>query len=258
MKSIHFLILGTERRQLYLRQLLAEKGYPVTAGEEWEEGEYQCILLPVPKTGKYLSAILSKLKEGHIVFGCNFPEKLQEQGERQGARFVDYMKTEGVASRNAVATAEGAIVEALLCGIRSIHGSRSVVFGYGRCGEILAEKLCAMESHVTVIDRKSGQRARAIAHGCEAADFQGEKLARILPQADFVFNTVPAPVVNRELLQQMDDEVVIVDIASRPGGVDFEYCQQKGLHAKLSLGLPGKYAPKSAAQILLEVIENII
>lgn len=258
MNPIHFLILGTESRQLYLRKLLAQKGYRVTASEEWEPGEYQCILLPVPKTGKYLSAILSQLKEGHIVFGCNFPEKLQEQGERQGARFVDYMKAEGVASRNAIATAEGAIVEALLCGTRSIHGSNSIVFGYGRCGEILAAKLCAMESRVTVVDRKSGQRARAIAHGCEAVDFQGDRLAEALSQADFVFNTVPAPVVSRELLQKTNEEVVIIDIASRPGGVDFEYCQQRGLHAKLSLGLPGKYAPKSAAGVLLEVIENII
>jgi dipicolinate synthase subunit A len=40
--------------------------------------------------------------------------------------------------------------------------------------------------------------------------------------------------------------------------VDFDYCQKKGINAKLCLGLPGKYAPKSSAGILLEVIGKTI
>ena len=259
MKPIHFLILGTESRQLYLRKLLIQRGYTVTASEDWLPGDYQCILLPVPKTGRYLSAVLPQLSEGQTVFGCNFPEQLQRQGELQGVRFVDYMKGEGIASRNAIATAEGAIAEALLSASQSLHGSHSVVFGYGHCGEVLAAKLHALESQVTVLDRKPQQRARAMAQGCSAKDLLDQNaLAELLPQADFVFNTIPAPVVNASLLQQMNQDVVIIDIASRPGGVDYEYCQQQGLHAKLCLGLPGKYAPKSSAGILLEVIENTL
>ena len=75
---------------------------------------------------------------------------------------------------------------------------------------------------------------------------------------DIIFNTVPALVLTEELLRNVRPETVIIDIASRPGGVDFNYCQKKGLHARLCLGLPGKYAPKSAAGILMEVIRKTI
>lgn len=256
MKLYHFLILGSESRQSYLAEMLQQKGHNVTAGEDYIPGKYNIILLPVPQTAKYLTSIQSNLASGQHVFGCNFPEDLQNQGEKKGVRFIDYMHSEGIASRNAIATAEGAIVEALLEGTTSIHGSHSVVIGYGRCGEVLAAKLTALHSQVTVINRKQDKRARAMSYGCLASDF-GESI-HCLSEADFVFNTVPAPVVTASLLQEMKKEVIIIDIASRPGGVDYESCKRLGMNAKLCPGLPGKYAPKSAAGILLEVIEKII
>ena len=75
---------------------------------------------------------------------------------------------------------------------------------------------------------------------------------------DFIFNTVPAPVLTKERLQGVKPEVCIIDIASRPGGTDFSYCQESSIFAKLCLGLPGIYAPKSSAGILMEVIKKTI
>lgn len=75
---------------------------------------------------------------------------------------------------------------------------------------------------------------------------------------DFIFNTVPAPVITEELLSRVKKGVTVIDIASKPGGVDFEFCQKNGICAKLCLGLPGKYAPKSSAGILMEVIEKTL
>ncbi len=48
----------------------------------------------------------------------------------------------------------------------------------------------------------------------------------------------------------------MIDIASAPGGIDYAYCAQNGMNAKLCGGLPAKYSPKSAAEILLKVIES--
>lgn len=49
--------------------------------------------------------------------------------------------------------------------------------------------------------------------------------------------------------------MVIIDLASRPGGLDYGYCQQNNLNAKLCGGLPARYAPKSAAELLMKIIE---
>jgi len=48
--------------------------------------------------------------------------------------------------------------------------------------------------------------------------------------------------------------VVIIDIASAPGGCDYTYCKKKGIHAKLCPGLPGQYAPKTSGEILAKAI----
>ena len=71
-------------------------------------------------------------------------------------------------------------------------------------------------------------------------------------------NTVPALVLTAPQLSKVKGESIIIDIASKPGGVDFEYCRKKNISAKLCLGLPGKYAPMSAAGILMEVIIKTI
>ncbi len=52
----------------------------------------------------------------------------------------------------------------------------------------------------------------------------------------------------------MNPDVTIVDIASAPGGVDFDFCRQQNIRAKLCPGLPGIYAPQSSAEILFEAI----
>lgn len=252
MNRYHFLVLGSEARQQYLAELLRRAGHEVMTAEEYQPGYHDAVLLPVPQTAKYLEENISKLQKGQIIYGCNFPEEQVKECDNRGIHFVDYMKVEGVASRNAIATAEGAIAEALQAGNVSIHDSRTLVIGYGRCGEVLAEKLISMKAHVTVLDRKIEKRSRAQAYGCQAIGF--EKAAGMMSRYDFIFNTVPAPVLARELLQRVKKDVTIIDIASKPGGTDFEFCQKNAINAKLCLGLPGKYAPKSAAKILMEVI----
>lgn len=122
--------------------------------------------------------------------------------------------------------------------------------------EVLAEKLAALKANVTVMDRKEEKRARAETYGCQAVDFTMP--ATNMSEFDFIFNTVPAPVLDEHFLANVKKDVTIVDIASKPGGVDFEYCRKHSIDANLCLGLPGKYAPKSAAAILMEVIRKTI
>ena len=51
---------------------------------------------------------------------------------------------------------------------------------------------------------------------------------------------------------------MILDMASAPGGVDYEACKELGISAALLPGLPGKYAPASSAEILAEKIERTL
>ncbi len=256
MNRYHFLVLGEEPRQKYLAELLRENGHQVMLSENYLPGYHDAVLLPIPKTARYLEENAEKLQKGQIVYGCNFPAHIVEECDGRGIHFVDYMKVEGVSSRNAIATAEGAIAEALQAGHVTLHESETLVVGYGRCGEVLAERLVAMKAHVTVMDRKNEKRCRARAYGCHTLGFDTD--CRVLSRYDYVFNTVPASVVTERFLSAMKRDVVIIDIASGSGGVDFDFCRKNGINAKLCPGLPGIYAPKSAAKILMEVIAKTI
>lgn len=274
-----FLILGKEERQKYLFQMLCSKGQTVTYCDSWLDGGYDAVMLPVAKTADYLERITDKLQAGEYVFGCNFPPKIVEYKRRQGIFFVDYMKEDGAAYTNAAATAEGAITEAVLSGKEVLFGKEMLVMGYGRCGQILAQRLKALGGIVTVYEKDREKLAMAGAYGFRTVEAenpavedtgavtiancsldgekqgQGNRLtAEFWHRFSYIFNTVPQMVLGAERLSHIRHDAVLIDIASAPGGVDYAYCAQNGMNAHLCGGLPAKYAPKSAAELLLKVI----
>lgn len=279
-----FLILGKEERQKYLFQMLCSKGQTVTYCDSWLDGGYDAVMLPVAKSAEYLEQVADKLQAGEYVFGCNFPLEIVEHKRKQGVFFIDYMQEEGAAYTNAVATAEGAVAEAILAGKEVLCGKPMLVLGYGRCGQVLTQRLQALGGKVTVYEKDSEKLAIAKACGCfavcaedEAAPYEagavtiancsletglgqtGSKLtAEFWGQFVYIFNTIPAPVLDASRLSHIRPDAVLIDIASSPGGLDYAYCAQKGMNASLCSGLPAKYAPKSAAELLFEIIESYL
>jgi len=251
-----FLVLGKEERQKYLFQMLCSKGQTVTYCDSWLDGWYDAILLPVALTDAYLRKIQDWLQAGEYVFGCNFPAEVVEHKRKQGIFFIDYMKEEGVAYINAVATAEGAVAKALLGGKEVLFGKEMLVMGYGRCGQILAQRLQAFGGKVTVWDKDAEKLAMARAYGFVAVQAGEEAAAGFLARFLYIFNTAPELVLDAKRLANIRHDAVMVDIASKPGGIDYAYCEKNNLHAELCSGLPAKYAPKSAAELLLSVIES--
>ena len=69
-----------------------------------------------------------------------------------------------------------------------------------------------------------------------------------------IFNTIPHLIMDRKKLLRVDKRAVIIDLSSYPGGVDFNAARELNLKASLDLGLPGKVAPKTAAEIIIKVM----
>lgn len=279
-----FLILGKEERQKYLFQMLCGKGQTVTYCDSWLDGGYDAVMLPVAKSAEYLEQVADRLQAGEYVFGCNFPPEIVERKRKQGVFFIDYMQEEGAACTNAVATAEGAVAEAILAGKEVLCGKPMLVMGYGRCGQVLAQRLQALGGKVTVYEKDPEKLAIAKACGCSAVcaedevalyeegavtiancsletglEKTGSKLtAEFWGQFVYIFNTIPALVLGANRLSHIRHDAVLIDIASSPGGLDYAYCAQRGMNANLCSGLPAKYAPKSAAELLFDIIESYL
>ncbi|MCL1918398.1 MAG: dipicolinate synthase subunit DpsA [Peptococcaceae bacterium] len=173
-----------------------------------------------------------------------------------GLTLVEVANRDEVAVLNSVPSAEGAIQMAMESTSITIHSSESFVLGFGRLGLTLARVLRGMGARVSVAARCLRDRARAEEMGARGMDFAG--LDEEIGRAQIVFNTVPHKVLNREMLECMDRDAVIIDLASIPGGTDFEYARKVGIKALLAPGLPGIVAPRSAGCVLARVYPSIL
>ncbi|NLP43875.1 MAG: dipicolinate synthase subunit DpsA [Peptococcaceae bacterium] len=169
---------------------------------------------------------------------------------------IEVANRDEVAILNSVPSAEGAIQMAMEATNITIHSSQSFVLGVGRTGLTLINMLKGLGAKVTAVARKPADLARALEMGVNAVDFT--RLKEEIAKAEIVFNTVPALVIDRAILDNMSREAVIIDLASIPGGTDFEYAQILGIRAQLAPGLPGIVAPKSAGKILAKIYPQLI
>ena len=84
------------------------------------------------------------------------------------------------------------------------------------------------------------------------------QLARLAPAFDTVVNTIPAQVLTAPVLARLRPGSLIVDLASRPGGTDFDAaarCGHKAIHA---LSLPAACAPETAGEIVARTVREML
>lgn len=253
--------IATDRRQQYLGELFSNSGYPVVLAETastldisaagcTEADNKILILLPIPAPASLLEDLQDTLHINHIVLGGNLPKTFTDFCNSKHISYIDYFKFPEIAIQNAVATAEGAICNAIqLCSF-NLQGSCALVIGFGKCGEVLADKLAGLKCHVSVSTRSPIAKARAASYGYSLFE------KACYPKCNLIFNTAPAPVITPEIIDCLQKDTVIIDIASRPGGTDFNYCIKKGITARHCPGLPGKFSPKTSAEILFEHVQD--
>lgn len=264
-------LIGGDSREKYLAYRLERKGIEILHPEQVDrlkDKKADIILLPMPVSMDLftikategqrkvnLKEVVEIAEKGQLIFGGMFPENFKKALEEKGAVIHDFMKMDDIAIQNAVATAEGAIAEAIYMSNEVLHGQETLVLGYGRCAEVLASKLKGMSARVTVMARREEARSKAWTFGNEILEFGDLKE---LEKFHYIFNTVPSMCITREWIDRLNRYCCIIDIASKPGGTDFDYCSKKGIRAKLCGSLPGRYAPKTSGELLAQKIENIL
>jgi len=181
---------------------------------------------------------------------------LKDMAYRQGIKVVELNAMDELAILNSIPTAEGAIQIAMENLPITIHGSSAFVFGFGRTGITLARVLDGMSANVFVVARNLAQLARSIEMGLKSISLS--QLTEYVNKADVIFNTVPALVITKSILERLKKECLIIDIASAPGGTDFKSAEDLGIKAILAPGLPGKVAPVTSGKILARVISRLL
>ncbi len=281
----HFSVIGGDVRQANLAALIASDGHtvstfgidarspapPVKNAASLSEcmTDADCVVLPIPvardagmlnapalRRPHALVEILSSAHPHQIIVGGRIPTDMREQAWHTGLHIVDFLDREDFAVRNAVPTAEGALQLALENTNITLHGATCLVIGYGRIGRVLSKNLYDLGAHVTVSARKQSDFAWIEVAGYQALDTT--QLAGDLARFDIIFNTVPSIVLPKERLQELSGHCLCIDLASTPGGIDFDVAHELGLNCIWALGLPGKVAPRTAGVILRDTLYHIM
>lgn len=266
-------VIGGDKRSEYMVRFLQESGYVVMS----------CVMIPsepeeVRKIVKWADVLVGPtpfsrdgveiyhekggcillgdfagwMREGQILFGGNISPSIRQEAEKKRVQYHDFMAMDEVAKDNSVATAEGAIAEAITASDINLNQSSCLVLGFGRCGKAIYERLSALGARCSIGLRNATQKELP----AEATTISLEDLPAHIRHYDFIFNTIPVKILGRDCIEKVRKDCIIIDIASKPGGTDFEACRERGIYANLSLGIPGRYAPKTSAQILVNAINR--
>lgn len=276
--NVKISVIGGDLRQLAAARMFAENGIETAVyGFDLHKGDYSAVtkcmssadcihgssavILPLPCTIDKVS-VNAPLHNGKIILDEVLHRMSGEQIlcggmlnlERPNS--YDYYEREELKILNAIPTAEGAIAIALDELPITLHAAKTVVLGYGRIGKALSERLKGLGCIVTVCARKESDLAL-----CESSSYQPvhmRLLSEAISDVDVIFNTVPAVLLNEAILDYIDQKTLIIDLAGKPGGVDFEAAKQHGIKAIQALSLPGKVAPITAGSIIYKTVNNIL
>ncbi len=279
MNDIKICVLGGDSRMISAIRFMYKQNYSVFAfgidgisdeaviynNLESAVSEASLIVLPLPFSTDgiklfaplcnfeiKISDILSTLKKGQLIAGGKLSEDFCKKAMQKGCGIYDYYLSERLSILNAIPTAEGAVSIAINETPKTIFSSKCVIAGYGRIGKILAKLLRNMGADVTVLARSEQALTWAEADGCHALPFYCA--GRYLEDKDIIFNTVPTLWMDKNIIDSTRKNTVIIDLASAPGGVDFEYAKTVSRKVIFALSLPGKVAPETSGNIIADCV----
>ena len=278
-KNINIAVLGGDMRHSYLAKFLVDNDFNVYTFAQ-EKGlkcgkpiafntKIDVYIFPmlISSDGILLNTVISDVKmsldnilsnipKDALVLGGNVTPQINEIFKKHNLNIIDYFKRNELAILNAIPTAEGALQIAFEEMPITIHNSKALVLGNGKIGKALSERLKCLGAKTYVGARKSEdmsfiKSSSMIPLNINKIDYKHHNF-------DVIFNTVPHKILTKDILSTINSNAIIIDLASKPGGVDFSTAQSLNIKTIWALSLPGKVAPITSASFIYETIINIL
>lgn len=275
-------VIGGDLRIVKLVSMLKRENYQVktyalekaTEIEETKsESLAQCVKeadivigpLPLSSNGQYVNTPFSSEKiqvedlmnqiAGKTFIAGSIKQEIYDMAEDKDITILDIIKREELAVLNAISTAEGAIQIAINETPKNLHGNNVLVLGFGRIGKVLSKMLDGIGAKVACEARKTTDLAWIKAYGYEPINLI--ELKENLNRFDIIINTIPYVVLDKDMLQEVKKDALIIDLASNPGGVDKQAVKELGIKFNWALSLPGKVSPVTSAEFMKETLLNM-
>ena len=281
-----FAVLGGDMRQYAVARELLERDVSVCVSMlcrdcSQERGIVVCdspldaissadgVVLPLPVTmdgctlncsvygegkGMPLDNIIEGMDTEAVLFGGRIPLSAVTKARSRGIRVYDYFLSEELQIKNAYITAEAAVSIAMNSLDKCLRGAKVAVTGAGRISRLLSELLVKLGCSVTVCARNKDALTYFELMGCDTLRiYEGGETPWSISLAkgyDIIFNTVPSWIFGRDFLKRAERGLIMVELASSPGGIDICAARELGTNVLWASSLPGKYAPESAGRLI--------
>ena len=264
-----YLILGGDLRNIKLAEMLTNENnkvlsYGLEKSEEIQENrlidktpnlqsaieKVDIIVAPTPfsSNGETINSPYAKEEikieqlfrsnKQKILIAGGITESIKEQLEEKYLKVIDVMKREELAILNTIATAEGTIKVAIENTDKILQGSKVLILGFGRVAKIVASKFSLLSTYVTCAARKTTDLAWIEAYGYNSININ--EMLFELNDFDIIINTVPEIIIKEKELKHMKPDVLLIDLASKPGGIESKKAIQMGLKYIWALAIPRK------------------
>jgi dipicolinate synthase subunit A len=204
----------------------------------------------------YINDIFKLMNKNQIFIAGRISEKIAQLAHIYNVYIIDILEREEMAILNAIPTAEGAIQIAMEELPITMHDCKAMILGFGRVGRTLARMLNGIGVKVFVEARKYSDIAWIKSFSYKPVYIN--EMNDYIGKMDIIFNTIPHIILDYNALGKIRSDCLVVDLASKPGGVDFERARNMGIKVIWALSLPGKVAPVTAAKFIKEAVYNII
>lgn len=258
MNNLNFVIDVADNRNKYLMQLLHSDGYQAeeySLNRDYDDKEDEYVFVFAPST-KVEMTIAEKINcKGHL-FCLDTDADTEKHLKNKGIEVHLFFDDEELAMKNAHLTAEGALHHIIMNTDVSVKGSNILVLGYGRLGKTITRLLKNAEANVYVSVNSKEEQAQASVVADYVCDVANCK--KHYTFFSCIVNTIPAMIIAHEELMRINNDCFVLDLASKPGGVDHILAKELNIKTLHALGVPGKTAPKSAAIYIRESIYKVL
>jgi len=173
---------------------------------------------PFNSTRLYIEDLFKAMTADQVFIAGKIGPQIKGLANSYNIRVIDLLEREEMAVLNVIPTAEGAIQIAMEEMPITIHSCKALILGFGRIGKILAKMLNGIGADVHVEARKHSDIAWIRGYSYKPVPI--DELKNYLGKMDVIFNTVPHVILYNDLLSQINPNTLIIDLASKPGGVD--------------------------------------
>ena len=199
-----------------------------------------------------------KVMNNKLIFTGSVSSEILRKFKLYNIEILDIMKNEEFAVLNAIPTAEETIRIIIDNTKKVLHNANCLIMGYGRIGKVLAKKLNSLSVKVECLVSDNIEKIWCRVEGYNYIEFENIKnKSDLLKKYDIIINTIPKIILTDEL-KEIRKDTLIIDLASKPYGIDRSIVKQENLNFIEALGLPGKSAPITVAENMYELIKNTI